>query len=211
LRAGRKELLEALLPKLGVGDWGLGIDPKPQSQIPNPLWLEIGFGGGEHLAAQALANSNAHLIGCEPYIDGVGTLLAQLHEHKIQNVRVWADDARLLLEKLPDACLDRAFILFPDPWPKTRHHKRRLIQKPLLDALARVLQPGAELRLATDHAAYAEWMLERLTAHESFIWTATSKKDWENPPADWVHTRYQEWAESEGRPTTYLSFLRKKY
>jgi tRNA (guanine-N7-)-methyltransferase len=201
LRASRQVLMEELLPKIAVR-----LDEK--IKISGPLWLEIGFGGGEHLAAQALQHPTIGMIGCEPYIDGVASLLAHLHKDNINNVRIFTDDARLLIEKLPAASVDRVFILFPDPWPKARHHKRRLIQQPFLELLARVMKPGAELRLATDHADYCTWMLEQMLSSPHFTWTAREKADWENPPADWIRTRYQEWAEGEGRRTTYLIFQR---
>lgn len=176
--------------------------------MPNPLWLEIGFGGGEHLAHQAMLHPNTAIIGCEPYINGIGDLLKKIEAEKLENIRVFTEDARLLIEKLPGACLDKVFILYPDPWPKARHHKRRLIAGPFLDMLARVMKPGATLQLATDWADYATWMLEQLLPHPSFAWTAKTCDDWLNPPADWLSTRYEQKALREKRTPTYLSFLR---
>ncbi len=211
LRAGKQTLLDSLLPKLAVSDWGIAADSNlsadSQSLIPNHLWLEIGFGGGEHLAHQAALYPHVGIIGCEPYINGIGDLLKKIDAHKLSNIRIFTDDARLLLEKLPDKCLEKVFILYPDPWPKTRHHKRRLVSHETLDILARVMKPGAELRLATDHADYATWMLERLLSHPEFTWKANNCHDWKTPPDDWITTRYEQ-KRLAGVPT-YLSFQRK--
>ncbi len=207
--------MDELLPRLlidiqgvgGSGDRGV-IDPAALfPRTPESLHLEIGFGGGEHLAAQALAHPEVGFIGCEPFVNGVAHLLGLIEEHH-DNIRLWPDDARVLLGALPEACIERVFILFPDPWPKSRHHKRRLIQTALLAALARVMKPGAELRLATDHADYLTWMLERLLASPDFAWTARSASDWREPPPGWVRTQYQDWAEREGRAITWLVFRR---
>ncbi len=196
---------------LGIGDWGLGMGEETahlSPLIPNPLWIEIGFGSGEHLAAQAEANPGVTLLGCEPYINGIGNLLLRLQDRPLTNLRIYTDDVRLLLEKLPDASVERVFILFPDPWPKSRHHKRRLIQPAFLRQLARVMKPGSRLNLATDHVDYLTWMLTHLLASPDFTWTAKSQADWATPPADWTRTRYQEKAEAEGRIGTWLEFLR---
>lgn len=208
LRAGRAALLDTLLPQLAVslpaGD--APIDPRtlfPAS--PREVWLEIGFGGGEHLAWQAEHDPDVGLIGCEPYENGVVALLGHVRDRGLANIRIWNDDARLLLERLAPASIARAFVLFPDPWPKARHHKRRLIQAPFLDALARVLTPGAEFRLASDHADYVAWMLERVPVHPAFALTAR----FDARPADWPETRYEAWSVGEGRHPAYLSFTRR--
>ncbi len=172
--------------------------------FPLKNWLEIGFGGGEHLAHQAALHPEIGIIGCEPYINGIAGLLKHIDDHKLHNIRIYSEDARLLMERLPDASLERVFILYPDPWPKARHHKRRLISTEFLNALARVMKPGAELRLATDHADYCAWMLEHLLSHSAFEWTAKICDDWLNPPPDWISTRYEQKALA-GRPT-YLDF-----
>jgi len=202
--------MDELLPQLGISDWGLGIGeeetPNPQCLMPNPLWLEIGFGGGEHLAHQAALNPGVGIIGCEPYINGIGDLLKAIEAQKLSNIRIHGDDARPLIERLPDASIERVFILYPDPWPKARHHKRRLVSTELLNQLARVMKPGAILRLATDHSDYCTWMLERLLPHPSFTWTAKDCDDWLKPWSDWIPTRYEQKALA-GRPT-YLTFVR---
>ncbi len=170
--------------------------------------LEIGFGGGEHLAAQARAHPQTGYVGCEPFVNGVGKLLDHLEADKITNVRVHMGDARDVLSRLPAASLESAFVLFPDPWPKARHHKRRFIQPQTLDALARVLKSGAELRLATDHADYASWALSHLMGDRRFRWTAERASDWRARPADWPATRYEEKALKAGRSCIYLRFVR---
>jgi tRNA (guanine-N7-)-methyltransferase len=172
------------------------------------VWLEIGFGGGEHLVWQARHHPDVGIIGCEPFEEGVVKVLALIDEQGITNIRVHPDDARPLLRWLPEGILDRAFVLFPDPWPKTRHRKRRLVATPLLEELARTLRPGAELRLATDIGDYARTMLVALTRHPSFRWTATRPSDWRTRPPDWPPTRYEAKAVREGRRCTYLRFAR---
>lgn len=227
LRPGKQAVMDALLPSLQItlplegGGQGGGLElsikdisdlwrQDPHLNLPpfrgKNYFLEIGFGGGEHLVHQALHHCDAGIIGCEPYINGIAALLKNIQDHKLRNVRIFPQDARLLIEKLPDACLDKVFILYPDPWPKARHHKRRLISKEFLDSLARVMKTGAELRLATDHEDYATWMLERLLVHPSFKWTAKTCDDWLTPPADWIPTRYEQ-KRLAGMPT-YLNFVR---
>ena len=176
----------------------------PVSQV----WLEIGFGGGEHLVWQAQHHPDVGIIGCEPFEGGVVKVLALIEEHGVANIQVHPDDVRPLLRWLPASSLDRAFVLFPDPWPKMRHRKRRLVAMPLLDQLARTLKPGAELRLATDIGDYARTMLVALMRHPSFRWTATGPRDWRTRTADWPQTRYEAKALHEGRRCTYLRFAR---
>ncbi len=216
LRAGKQELMDGLLPQIEIGteemeNWRTGEElhslfPRLSSSPVPHIYLEIGFGGGEHLVYQAAEHRDVGIIGCEPYINGIAELLKNIESHKLENVRIYPGDARLLIEKLPDASLDRIFILYPDPWPKARHHKRRLISKDFLGSLARIMKPGAELRLATDHADYCTWMLEQLLPHSDFSWTAKSCDDWLNPPADWITTRYEQ-KRLAGMPT-YLNFVR---
>jgi tRNA (guanine-N7-)-methyltransferase len=207
LRAGRAALLDTLLPQLAValpaGDGR--VDPRTLfATPPQTVWLEIGFGGGEHLAWQAERNPETGIIGCEPYENGVVAVLGHIRDRGLTNIRIWNDDARPLLDRLTPASIARAFVLFPDPWPKARHHKRRLIQAPFLDALARVLAPAAEFRLASDHADYVEWILERVPVHPAFRLAHRH----ESRPADWPETRYETWSVGEGRKPTYLSFTR---
>lgn len=172
------------------------------------VWLEIGFGGGEHLIWQAKANLNVGLIGCEPFQDGVVKALAAIETEGIGNVRLHGDDARPVLRWLPEGSIGRAFILFPDPWPKKRHHKRRLVSETTLAELARVMRPGAELRIATDIAEYARWILEAVTREGSFAWTAACAGDWHERGLDWPPTRYEQKALRDGRRCSYFRFRR---
>jgi tRNA (guanine-N7-)-methyltransferase len=176
---------------------------------PDDVWLEIGFGAGEHLAAQAQSNPGIGFIGVEPYVAGMAKLLAKITAAGLQNIRLYQSDARDLIKALPDASLGCVFVLFPDPWPKTRHHKRRLISTAMLDSLARVLRCGAELRFATDDRSYLIWTLERLLSHPAYHWIARSPGDWRNRPQDWPETRYEAKARRAGRICTYLRFRRR--
>jgi tRNA (guanine-N7-)-methyltransferase len=172
------------------------------------VWLEIGFGAGEHLIWQAANNPHVGMIGCEPYEDGVIKVLATLETEARPNIRLWPSDARQLLAQLPAASIGRTFVLFPDPWPKKRHQKRRLITKQTLDDLARVMRPGAELRIATDVGAYATGVLLAVQAHGHFRWLAMGAADWRGRPGDWPPTRYEGKALAAGRRCYYLRFER---
>jgi tRNA (guanine-N7-)-methyltransferase len=172
------------------------------------VWLEIGFGGGEHLVWQAKAHPHAGLIGCEPFEDGVVKVLSAIETDGLANIRVCADDARPLLRQLPDASLNRAFILFPDPWPKKRHHKRRIVSPATLEGLARVLKPGGELRIATDVDAYAAAILQVALQIRTLRWTARAPGDWRERGPDWPQTRYEAKAVVAGRRCYFLRFER---
>ena len=172
-----------------------------------PLWLEIGFGGGEHLVHQATLNPHVNVIGCEPFVKGVAKILTLMDDHHIQNIRLWPHDGRPLLDRLPEKCLDRVFLLFNDPWPKRRHHNRRFVPANL-DRIARILKSGAELRMAHDHMEYFGWMLYHTMHHPDFEWQAECADDWRLRPTDWVDTRYQQKALKQGRDSLYLSFRR---
>jgi tRNA (guanine-N7-)-methyltransferase len=208
LRPSRQALLDAALPRLAIAPTQQ-VDPASLFDAPkSDLWLEIGFGGGEHLAWQAEHHPAIGFIGCEPFVDGMAALVARIDQLHIANIRVWPDDARALLAMLPEQSVGRAFILFPDPWPKARHHKRRLIQPALLDMLASRLKPGAELRIATDDVAYLEWILALITMRADFRWTAQRAQDWRARCDDWPATRYEAKALAQGRRSTYLRFVR---
>ncbi len=203
-------MLEHLLPRLLLTPQSAG-NPKScfAPLAPRDVWLEIGFGGGEHLAAQAQRNPGIGFIGVEPYLAGTAKLLAKIAGGDVSNIRLYQSDARDIIAALPDASLGCVFILFPDPWPKTRHHKRRLICVEFLDSLAHVMRPGAELRFATDDRGYLAWTLERLASHPAFHWMANSPEDWRNRPDDWPETRYEAKAKRAGRICTYLRFRRR--
>jgi tRNA (guanine-N7-)-methyltransferase len=171
------------------------------------VWLEVGFGAGEHLYQLAAENPDVGLIGAEPYEMGVAKLLTKLANAPRPNVRIYEGDGRDIIAALPAASLSRFFLLFPDPWPKTRHHKRRFLQMEMLDELARVLKPGAELRFATDDKSYLPYALERLMAHPAFEWTAKGPRDWKVRPEGWPPTRYE--AKAIKGPPSYLAWLRR--
>jgi tRNA (guanine-N7-)-methyltransferase len=172
------------------------------------VWLEIGFGGGEHLIRQAEQHPEVLLIGAEPFEDGVVKVLSAIEDRGLRNIRLYPDDARPLLRWLPDASIARAFILFPDPWPKARHRKRRLVNPATLKELARVLAVGAELRIGTDIGDYARSILVALREMPEFRWRAQSPRDWRIRPEDWPQTRYEQKAIREGRRCIYLRFER---
>jgi len=186
-------LFDTLLPGITMPDPSLGpIDPHALMPGATEVWLEIGFGGGEHLAAQAARHPAALMIGCEPFLNGVGSMLRHIDEGGLTNVRLHADDARAVIDALPDASLDRVMILFPDPWHKARHNKRRLVSDEFVAALVRILKPGGILRFVTDWKDYADWALERFVRTPGLVWMADKPDDWRIAPADHVVTRYEE-------------------
>ncbi|CAN5228063.1 tRNA (guanosine(46)-N7)-methyltransferase TrmB [soil metagenome] len=201
-------LFDTLLPGIAVPDPAAGpIDPLTLMPGATEVWLEIGFGGGEHLAAQAAANPQALIIGCEPFLNGVASLLRHVDEGDLKNVRIHSDDARAVVEALPDASLDKIMILFPDPWHKVRHNKRRLIQDAFVVSLVRILKPGGRLRFVTDWKDYASWSLERFQKSPDLIWLANNADDWRIAPADHVVTRYEE-KKLGDTPPLFLEFER---
>lgn len=183
------DLLASDLPAVRVGPDSLA---SVLDSHPGPAWLEIGFGGAEHLLGQAIRNPGVLLVGCEPFVEGVVKAVAGIRDQGLGNVRLWPDDARILLEAAPAAAFERIFVLFPDPWPKTRHHKRRLIADDNLDRFARVLAPGGRLRIATDHKAYARWIAAHLERHRAFAVPDGGVAALAEPPPDHLTTRYQE-------------------
>lgn len=172
-----------------------------------PLWIEIGFGGGEHIVHQATMHPDVGLIGCEPFINGVAMLLGKVRTANITNLRVHHGDARDLLDVLPFACVAKAFLLYPDPWPKKKHHRRRFVTPEHLDPLSRVMAPGAELRVATDIPDYVRQTLIEVPK-QGFSWVAQNPADWREPWEDWLPTRYEMKALQEGRVPYYLTFER---
>jgi tRNA (guanine-N7-)-methyltransferase len=172
-------------------------------------WLEIGFGGGEHLVWQASRQPALGLIGCEPFVNGVVSALGHIEAARLDNVRLWAAPVAPLLAALPEAAIDRVFVLFPDPWPKLRHNKRRLIQRPVLDQVARLLVEGGLLRIATDDPDYRRWILAETLDHGAFEWLARRPADWRERPADWPPTRYEAKARAAGRAPVFFSFRRR--
>ena len=213
LRPGRRRLLEDLLPRLRAPVADLAALPRrpPREAFRgySDIWLEIGFGQGEHLAAQARAKPGTLFIGCEPYVNGVSSLLRTIASEGIGNVLIHDDDARDLLDSLPDASIGRLFLLFPDPWPKRRHRKRRFVSPANLDRIARVLVDGAEFRFATDHAGYVRWTLRHVLDHAALEWPATRPGDWRRKAGDWPETRYERKAVAQGRDCVYMTFRRR--
>ena len=208
LKSRQAALVQDLMPGLSLPDPELGpINPQALMPGASAVWLEIGFGGGEHMAAQAGANPDVLILGAEPFLNGAASAVRYIDEQGLNNIRMLQGDARDLMSALPDGCLDRAFILFPDPWPKTRHHKRRLVQAPVIDELARLLRPGGRLRFATDWADYADWSLQRINLSPDFSWTAERALDWTQPPTDHFTTRYEEKKLGDCAPV-FLDFVR---
>lgn len=215
LRGRQRDLLETGLEPLAVPGASPAANPERRAIDPDALfpdraetWLEIGFGGGEHMVAQAAANPGVGLIGCEPYVNGVAKLLAAIERAGVDNLAVHAGDARDLMDVLPTGSIGRAFLLYPDPWPKRRHHKRRFVNPDNLDQLARVMRPGATLRIATDIEDYVRHTLVALRRDGRFAWTAERPADWRAPWPDWPGTRYEAKALREGRRPHYLTFER---
>jgi tRNA (guanine-N7-)-methyltransferase len=185
--------IDALLPQLAIPDGAIGsLSPANLFDGAREIWLEIGFGGGEHLAGQAALHPEIGFLGAEPFLEGVAKLLAQIEGRQLTNIRIRRGDARELVDQLAPASIDRVFVLFPDPWPKTRHRKRRLIQPDFVASLARVMKAGAGVRFATDWADYASRALADLLRDGRFKWPAACADDWRKPPADHITTRYQE-------------------
>lgn len=209
LKPSQQRLLAELLPRLAVPGVSLPDNPARAALPPlfpdgRPLWLEIGFGAGEHLVAQAEAHPEVGIIGCEPYVNGVAMALARIERAGVDNARLHAGDARELIELLPDDAVVRAFLLYPDPWPKARHARRRFASRENLAALARAMPAGAELRIATDIAGYAEHTLAE--AAESPGWRVAA--DAAEPWVGWPGTRYEAKALAAGRRPRYLTLVR---
>ncbi len=210
LRSQQAERFDTLLPRLA-----LDLTTPAPADLPalfsfpaEAVRLEIGFGGGEHLIAQAEAYPRTAFIGCEPFINGMAKALAAIEAKGLVNVRLYQGDASFLLDWLPFESLDRIDLLYPDPWPKKRHWKRRFIQADSIAALARVLKQDGEFRFASDWPDYVGWTLQRLTQAPYFAWTAERADDWRKPWPDFVRTRYEQKALREGRTPCYLAFRR---
>jgi len=210
LRARQAELIENLLPRLAL-DIGIPAPANLAAVFDGPLddiRLEIGFGGGEHLIAEALAFPSTGFIGCEPYVNGMAKILAQIEAHGIGNIRLFAGDAAELLAWLPERSLSRIDLIHPDPWPKRRHWKRRFVQDATVAAMARILKPNGEFRFVCDIADYVAWTLWHLLRSRDFAWLAERADDWRLPWDDYTMTRYGKKAEREGRVAAYLRFRR---
>ncbi|MGC6498788.1 MAG: tRNA (guanosine(46)-N7)-methyltransferase TrmB [Henriciella sp.] len=192
LSARQIHLMETLLPqrRVPLPDTGL-LDPRDLRPGGGEVWFEIGFGGGEHPIGQALRRPDVTLLASEVFQEGLAKCLGLIDDHGVSNLFVWDEDARGLAERLCPASLDRVFILFPDPWPKARHRKRRLVQPDFLDLLARIVRPGGQVRFATDVRDYADEALVHFVNHTGFKWTAQKAHNWRERPMDHIATRYE--------------------
>ena len=207
----KDRLLTELLPGLRLTL--TGQDPSPLTKIftvpVTQAWLEIGFGSGEHLLWQAEHHPDIGFIGCEPFINGIASLLGKIESAGLATIRIHDGDARDVLAWLPTSSIDRLFVLFPDPWPKKRHQKRRLLSPEVIAQLARVLVPGGEFRFASDNGSYAGETLLTILASGAFAWMAESARDWRVRPSDWPETRYERKALSGNAKPSYLTFHRR--
>lgn len=212
LSAARQARLDAMLPKLAIATPGAApVSPGEYFLSPSrDYWLEIGFGKGEHLAALAKTHPDIGMIGCEPFLNGVSGLVDLVDSEGLENIRIFTDDARLLMDSLPDGSIGRAFVLFPDPWPKARHHKRRMICPGNIVVLSRIMRDGAELRIATDHMEYCRWIMAHMLENRDFIWISNQPDDWRTRPDDWPGSRYEIKSLAEGRKSSYLRFVRRR-
>ena len=199
LTAHQSALVDGLLPRLAFD-----ADSVPEGEI----WMEIGFGAAHHLIEQARANPDVTLIGAEPFLNGVAKALARIDADGLTNVRLHNGDAREIVSALPDGALSKLFVLYPDPWPKARHRKRRLIQEDTIAEFARVLAPGSVWRFASDITNYVDWVLTRVARSPDFAWEPTSARDFLDPPTDWTVTHFERKAIREGRIPHYFDFVR---
>ena len=207
LRAGQQALVDDALPRVAVPDGPL--DAKTLFGDDRPLHFEIGFGGGEHLAYQAARHPDAGFIGCEPFVNGVVSALMHMRDDSLSNIRVHMGDALDALGRLPDASLDRAYLLHPDPWPKARHAKRRMMNPGPLDMIAAKLKPGGEFRFGTDHPIYCRWAMMQMNQRTDFIWQARTASDMLIRPNDWPETRYERKARTVfGHDVWYFRYIR---
>ncbi|WBH16353.1 tRNA (guanine(46)-N(7))-methyltransferase TrmB [Sphingomonas radiodurans] len=207
LREGQAALVEELLPKVEVPADG-ALDAHRLFGDDRPLRLEIGFGAGEHLAAQATTAPEVGFIGCEPFLNGVVGALGHVREKALANVRLHMGDALTVIERLPDAALDAVYLLHPDPWRKARHAKRRMVNHGPLDLIAAKLKPGAEFRLGTDDPTYCRWAMMVMARRHDFTWIARHPGDFLGRPADWPETRYERKARRHGHEVWYFRYLR---
>lgn len=207
LRAGQAALVEESLPRLSVPE-SEPLDARALFGDDRPLEVEIGFGSGEHLAAQAEAQPTRGYIGCEPFLNGVVGALGHIRERGLDNVRLHMGDALTVLERLPDASLERVYLLHPDPWPKARHAKRRMVNPGPLDLIAAKLRRGGEFRLGTDDPTYCRWSMMVMNGRRDFAWLAETPRDFLDRPADWPETRYERKARRQGHEVWYFRYAR---
>ena len=202
LTAHQAELMERVYP-------GMEVHLDDPLEGRDRVWMEIGFGAAHHLLDRARENPDVLLLGAEPFVNGVAKAVARAHEEGIENLRLWKHDARDVLSRLPDASLERLFVLYPDPWPKARHNKRRLIQDDTIAEFARVLAPGGTWRFVSDITDYVDWTLVRVARSPHFVWDPQSSEDFLNRPEDWTITHFEKKALREGRTPHYFDFMRR--
>ena len=208
LRIGQAALVEETLASLSIAEAG-PLDAQALFGDERPLELEIGFGAGEHLVGQAAMRPDTGFIGCEPFLNGVVGALGHIRDGGLSNVRLHMGDALEVVERLPDASLSRVYLLHPDPWPKARHAKRRMINHGPLDAIAAKLKPGAEFRLGTDDPTYCRWAMMIMNQRRDFEWTARKPGDFLTRPDDWPETRYERKARRQGHEVWYFRYIRQ--
>lgn len=216
LRQAQRQLLDQALDPISVPLEPHSFSSTGQSPLDlqklfggkRPVWLEVGFGSGEHMVHQAQLHSDIGIIGCEPFVNGVASLLSKLRDSPCSNIRIHAGDVRDLMDWLPRHALSRVFLIYPDPWPKKRHHRRRFMTPEYLQPLADVMKPGSYLRLATDIADYARQAVEEISFSTEFEWEPSRQEDWQVPWNDWLSTRYEHKALRDGRTPIYLTFKR---
>ena len=211
LRGRQQRLMDELLPTLRL-DPSSALEGELQvcfAKAADTTHLEIGFGGGEHLVHQALTHPDINYIGVEPFINGMAKILGRIDDEGLSNIRLFDDDATQILDWLPPECLDQIDLLYPDPWPKKRHWKRRFVSQVNLERIWRVLKPGGRFRFASDIDTYVNWTLQHVHDHGKFSWTARTSSDWKQPWEGWLRTRYEAKAIREGRPPCYLVFAKQ--
>jgi len=213
LKEGRQVVLDELLPFLQIPEDSLtekaNLNPETLFATPyTALWLEIGFGNGEHLTALMERHPDHAYIGAEPFVNGMSAFLKDIQDKPHNHIRVHMDDAMMIANSLTDECLDGIYVLNPDPWPKQRHHKRRIISPANLDQFARILKPDGQLIMSTDVPDLAEWMVTQASLHPAFEWTAEKADDWRTHPPDWIKTRYEGKRAKGADKMVYLIFKR---
>jgi tRNA (guanine-N7-)-methyltransferase len=207
LRQGQAALVDQLLPQIAVPEGPLGAERLFGDD--RPLELEIGFGAGEHLAEQAAMRPHTGFIGCEPFLNGIVGALVHIDERRLSNIRLHMGDALDVLARLPDASLERVYLLHPDPWPKARHAKRRMMNPGPIDRIAAKLKPGGEFRFGTDHAIYVRWAMMQMNRRQDFVWQVSSPQDFLTRPDDWPETRYERKARTVyGHEVWYFRYIK---
>ena len=210
LRSNQNIIFKKVMADVEINDSALQekiLEPSTLFEKPvSAIWLEIGFGAGEHLFAQANANPDIGFIGCEPFKYGVARLCKKLDVGGLKNVRIYMGDARVILSVLKQHSIQRLFILFPDPWPKKRHHKRRIINSETIPIMRRVIVPGGELRIASDETSYIQWILGCMSRADGISWNVSKARDWQQRNKDWPQTRYEKKALLAGRRPIYLNY-----